>query len=223
MLLAAACPDTPADALAKLRIGRRDACLLTLREWTFGPELVGVTTCPGCGERLELTFGTADIRVPSHSREDDEKEGQVLSLDADGYQVRFRMPTSLDLFAIAGQELETSRRLLLHHCLLAAEHNGEEMACDQLPANVIDAVVEQMEQDDPQGDVQLALSCRVCDHHWQAAFDIVSFFWSEINAWAHRTLHEVHALASAYGWSEADILALSPWRRQTYLELVNVR
>ena len=39
-LLAAACPGILPDALAELSIGQRDARLLTLREWTFGPQLV---------------------------------------------------------------------------------------------------------------------------------------------------------------------------------------
>jgi hypothetical protein len=33
-------------------------------------------------------------------------------------------------------------------------------------------------------------------------------------------VREVHLLASAYGWRESDILAMTPWRRQLYLELV---
>ena len=40
------------------------------------------------------------------------------------------------------------------------------------------------------------------------------------DAWALRTLAEVHRLASAYGWREQDILALSPARRQLYLGMV---
>ncbi len=55
---------------------------------------------------------------------------------------------------------------------------------------------------------------------FSVAFDIVSFLWNELNAWAIRTLREVHILASAYGWSETDILAMSPWRRQFYLEVL---
>ena len=76
-----------------------------------------------------------------------------------------------------------------------------------------------MAETDPQADVQLALACPACGHTWQATFDIVSFFWSEINAWAYHTLREVHGLALAYGWTETDILALSPQRRQLYLEM----
>ena len=85
----------------------------------------------------------------------------------------------------------------------------------------MDRVAEAMAQVDSQADVQLDLVCPSCGHQWQATFDIVSFFWSEINAWAYRVLHEVHTLASAYGWREADILALDPGRRQFYLQLVS--
>ena len=56
---------------------------------------------------------------------------------------------------------------------------------------------------------------------WQLTLDIVSFLWSEISSLAKRHLREVHTLAWAYGWSEADILAMSPARRQFYLESVS--
>ena len=76
-----------------------------------------------------------------------------------------------------------------------------------------------IDQTDPYAEVTLAMSCASCDHRWQGDFDISSFFWSEIEAWAARILHEVHILASTYGWREHDILALSPRRRQIYLEM----
>ena len=91
-LLAAACPETPPDALTKLSIGQRDGRLLMLREWTFGPQLVSLATCPRCGERLELTFKVSDIRV-----EPEAEPAEALSLSIAGYEVRFRLPDSLDL------------------------------------------------------------------------------------------------------------------------------
>jgi hypothetical protein len=84
----------------------------------------------------------------------------------------------------------------------------------------MDEIVGHMAQADPQADVQLALCCPRCSHEWQEVFDIVSFFWSEISAWTARILREVHTLACAYGWREADILAMSPGRRQCYLEML---
>jgi len=84
----------------------------------------------------------------------------------------------------------------------------------------LQAVADRMAAADPQGDVELALTCPACGHAWPAAFDIASFFWTEVDAWARVLLHEIHALASAYGWREVDILALTPWRRRAYLELI---
>jgi hypothetical protein len=73
---------------------------------------------------------------------------------------------------------------------------------------------------DSNANVQLALACPICHHHWSAPFDIGLFLWSELSAWAHKRLEEVHRLASAYGWTEAEILQLSPIRRQYYLEAI---
>ena len=214
LLLSAACPEASADSLTKLSICERDARLLTLRGWTFGAQLIGIATCPDCHERLELTFDVADIQVTPESGPSGE-----LTIDASGYAVRFRLPNSLDMDAIADhKDVDVAREELLESCLLSVHHDGEEISTDHLPASLTEAIVERMAEADSGADVQLALSCPSCRHQWHATFDIVSFFWSEINAWAYHRLREVHALASAYGWREADILAMSPWRRQFYLE-----
>lgn len=213
-LLAAAFPETSGDILAELSISQRDLYLLTLREQTFGSQLTGLTTCPECDARLELSFDVKDIRVelPSEFTE-------VHSLNVSDYQVRFRVPNSLDLSALTStSSLSAARQLLFERCLLSVQRDGE--AIDQLPVEVVDAVSARMAEVDPQADVRLALKCPACRHNWEAIFDIVSFFWNEINAWALRILREVHTLASAYGWRESEILALSPWRRQFYLEMV---
>jgi hypothetical protein len=34
-------------------------------------------------------------------------------------------------------------------------------------------------------------------------------------------MRQVHTLALAYGWREIDILAMSSWRRQAYLEMLS--
>ena len=68
--------------------------------------------------------------------------------------------------------------------------------------------------------MNLALDCPACGAHWQSVFDIVTFLWGEIEDWAQRLLYDVHLLASAYGWSERDIVAMTPRRRRMYLEMV---
>ena len=226
--------------LSKLSIGQRDALLLTLRERTFGSQLVSLAVCPSCGERLELNFHVGDIRVTPPA-----EPVETLVLNVADYEISFRLPNSLDLMACASsytvaehkahatrspvqqrlssashEHLANAQEILIGRCLLKATYNGEELAVHQLPANLLDVVVEQIAQADPQADVQLALTCAACGHQWESLFDIVSFFWTEINAWVTRILREVHILASAYGWREADILAMSPRRRHLYLEMV---
>jgi hypothetical protein len=104
---------------------------------------------------------------------------------------------------------------------MSARRDGAEIAVEDLPPEVVAAVSERMAEADPQADVQLALACPQCEHHWHTPLDIVSFFWSEINALALRLLNDIHTLASAYGWKEADIVAMAPTRRQAYLELIH--
>ena len=216
-LLAAACSETTPEALANLSIGQRDARLLTLREWTFGSQLPSLVVCPSCGERWELTVNAADLRVAPEV-----EPIETLRLSVSGYELRFRLPNSFDLAAIAAApaEIEDASATLLDRCLVEARRDGEEVRGAQLPAEVREAIVGRMAEADPQAEIRLAITCLACGENWQAPFDIESYFWGEISAWARRVLGEVHVLASAYGWREADILNLSAWRRQYYLNLI---
>jgi hypothetical protein len=215
-LLGADSPETGLDALSQMSIGARDARLLRLRERTFGPQLKSIAACPQCSERLEFDFTVEEIIAGPAPL-----ERARLSLSVGHYEVEFRLPDSLDLLAIAsGTEINRAERFLLARSFVSARLNGVEKSLDDLPAEVREAIVGEMGRVDPQADVQLALSCPQCGHLWQLVFDIVSYFWSELNAWAGRVLREVHALASAYGWREEEILALSAWRRQIYLGMI---
>ncbi|MCI0698653.1 phage baseplate protein [candidate division KSB1 bacterium] len=215
-LLAAAYPEKTPEELAKLSIGQRNACLLKLHEMTFSPRLLCVATCPGCRERLELSFNVADMRAAPES-----EAAEEFLLSHEGYYVQFRLPNSQDLIAIVDNgNVQLARNLLFERCLVSASHNGEEQLASQLPENLVSMVIARMAQTDSMGDIQLALCCVECGHQWHETFDVVSFFWTEITAVVQRLLGEVHTLAHAYGWREADILAMSPWRRAFYLQMV---
>ncbi|HJW38670.1 MAG TPA: hypothetical protein VJ420_08645 [Candidatus Udaeobacter sp.] len=201
-MLAFACPEASSDSLARLTIGQRDARLLALREMTFGFEVTGVTDCPECGEKIELSLNCSQIRSTTEAEPPDE-----LVVQANGFEMRFRLPTSADLFAVKTEEE------LLERCLLSR--------VDDLTEDFAATVSEKMASADPMAEIHLVLDCPRCQHRWEAPFDIVAFLWREISAAARRLLREVHTLASAYGWTETEILALSPARRRIYLEIVN--
>ena len=217
MLLAAACPESRPEDMAGLSIGRRDARLLSLRERLFGPHLASIGVCPACGEQLELGFEVTDILI-----ETEEEPPSRLTLEMDGYEILFRLPDTSDLAALemTGASRQAIRSLMLNRCLSEARYNGKEQKVEELPTAIVDEVTERMSVADPQADVKLSLDCPSCGNRWLAPFDILSFLWSEIETWARRLLREVHLLARAYGWSEADILAMSALRRQTYLEML---
>lgn len=215
-LLSLAFPDRSLEELSRLSIGQRDACLLTLRELTFGPQLESLAVCPHCGEPLEFTLNVGDIRVnelpPSEAEFD---------LMLEGFHLRFGTPNSQDLAAIAhAPDLETAQTQLAQRCLRQATQDGQPVDIATLPAPVLTQLANQLATYDPQAEIWLTLCCPVCDRTWQQLFDIVSFFWAELSTQAQRLLGEVHTLARAYGWREADILSMSSWRRRIYLEKV---
>lgn len=213
LLLGTACPEQTPEELAQLSIGRRDSLLLDLRERTFGSQFVSRLVCQKCGEQLELAFKVSDIDVA-----DEMNDAETLTLNSDGYEVMFRLPNSEDVRAATAANGDREQ-LLFQRCLLRVTKDGVEQLAAELPAPVVEMVVDRMARADPQS-VPLSLVCAACSHKWFMGFDIVSYFWSELNAWASRMLQEVHVLASTYGWRENDILAMNPWRRQSYLEMI---
>jgi hypothetical protein len=200
--LALSHPDQSVDNLARLTIGQRDALLLTLREMTFGNTLNCFAQCPECGEALEFTLETAQIRVTNPNQTLESEYAFAIA----EFEGKFRLANSFDLAAIAGyRNPEVAKSTLLKRCLLQANHNGIAVSHQDLPMQVITHIATQMVE---------------IEHEWQILFDIVSFLWTELSAQAKRLLLEVHELARHYSWHETDILAMSPMRRNLYLELI---
>lgn len=224
VILAFAFPKVPAAALSNLTIGQRDAWLIRLRALTFGPQLTGLAVCPACGERLELAFSLTDLQKDNHDFPEpgsSQVENKEISLSVAPYEVTFRLPTSADLRRISlWREPDQASQQLLEACVIKIQHGENEIPASDLPDHILEALTTAMSQTEPLADLSMATTCPACGHSWKVLFDIVSFFWGEIIAWAARLLHEVHILASAYGWREADILALSTFRRQRYLEFI---
>jgi hypothetical protein len=183
---------TSVDEAMDLPLGERDGRLLALRAATFGRELTAVSSCPRCGERCELTLDAEAFTGET-----------TPEIEISG--VRLRVPNSHDVLAAIASD--DPRQTLLARC----------GAVDGLDETAIEAALERA---DPRADIRLALDCPSCTARWENALDITAFFWSEIRAAAARLAYEVHALASAYGWREGEILAMTPWRRQLYVDLV---
>lgn len=212
-LLGAARPGVRSDELADLTLGERDVALLGLRVALFGDQVEALASCPACGTELDVSFAVSSLLGSLPSARTDEHEVVVESL-----AVTVRPPTSADVLAVleeASSRAPAAR--LVERCVTPAVDGASggvsEELLDQAAAAVMAA--------DPAALVELALACTHCGHGWIDLLDVAGFVSSEVNAWARRTLRDVHLLARAYGWSERDILALTPRRRAAYLELVS--
>jgi hypothetical protein len=241
ILLAAAHPEVPAAALHGWSVGQRDAALLVLFEQLFGSRLAAQAECPRCSAALEMDFPVLTISAPAVK-----PTSNRFVLEYAGYRLTYRLPTAGDLAAlgdggVVSGSANTGSKWLLRQCVLQVSERDQAaprddggmqqnpatagaLSVNDLPGEVMDAlegaIASTATTVDPLAEVELTLDCPECGFSWQSPFDIVSFLWSELDLWAKQMLSEIHILASNYGWSEADIVALSAQRRQHYRGLI---
>ncbi|WP_240958206.1 hypothetical protein [Streptomyces barkulensis] len=229
-------PEAGDGELLSAPVGEREADLLALRRALFGERMQVRVECEPCGEAMEFDLGTDDLAARPPRRD------APLRVAEEEWEVEFRLPTVADLTAVAeavedgraaeaghgtgdGQDPDgvSARALLVARCTVSARRAGRPVPADRLPAllpgTVLRRVAEAAEQADPAADVTLKVHCPECGGTTRAELDIASYLWGELDAWARDLLLDVHLLAGAYGWTEPEILALSPLRRRYYLEL----
>ncbi len=201
------------DDLADAPVGQRDLALLRAYSM-LSPALTAVTNCPACAVTLEVTVSPRQLAARADMPE-------TVSVDTGGCHVVARLPTGRDLAELPhGAPLAELRDILFDRCVLQATAHGEPLPARALPAAVQRAVEEALENADPAASLRVVLTCDACEHEWPESVDPVRLAWSAVTTSAQRLATDVHTLAHAYGWSEHDILALSPFRRELYLTAV---
>jgi hypothetical protein len=237
LMLAAAYPGIESADLCGLPVGRRNVLLLQDRRVTVGDRADVAVDCPGCGEQLELElapteliraadpgadgFLCAELAPGAVSPDSNFPTDQPAELRVGDVVVRFRLPAVDDLDAAAsGADADDAAGMLMRRCVLSARRAGQLVAVADLPAEVLAAIDESFARLDPHAVLRVSTSCSGCGLAFEASLDPGLLYWAELAQRAQRLLSEVHRLASAYGWSEAEILGLDPDRREGYLELV---
>jgi hypothetical protein len=217
ILLTAASPGASAETVGAMSVGERDQRLLRLREDLFGQRIQNMAECPDCGERVEWENRTRDLLAAA---EPPASTAKSFELQAGGCTLQFRLPTSLDIMAVIDDGGGDAERRLLSRCVLKARRADRPCDFDDIPNEALQALGDQLASLDPLADLRMELRCPACDHAWVVVFDIAGFLCQEIDHWAGRMLRTVSELAGAFGWSERDILRISPLRRQLYLGML---
>jgi hypothetical protein len=207
-LLAVGCPEASLVVVDRLPLDERDHLLLELRVLTFGRRLEAVVACPTCEEWLEFELPADDLLSAPTSLD----QGAAIELEIDGVPVVVRVPSSEDLIAARGAGRPAAvQATLLERCVLA----DVELSSQQ-QQRAFDSLAERL----PHVETLLDLSCAACGHAWQEPFEPGEYLWTEVRAQARRIMLDVHTLALAYGWREADVLEMSHVRRRAYLAMV---
>lgn len=192
-------------------LGARNVGLLAIREALFDRRWPLKSRCPACAADCEFEIDSAALArelaglAPANG---------CAVIELAGISVTLRAPNIEDLRAISRYpDHRTALVSLLSRCL------SGDLDLAGLDDAQIDALGESLELLDPAAIVSFELSCPACSQHWQAMIDIGDALWTELQHAAERSVVEVDALARAYGWTEDQIMSLSPTRRAAYLQL----
>ena len=209
-------------------LGERNAQLLGLHARLFGNAIDLLSHCPGCGAAAQFTGDCEALSATGADCADCANRpagsaGGPIRIETAGYSVEFRLPDANDIAAVShasgdSSEDEFAHRLLAR-CVLSSNCEGRQVPVDELPEPVVDALSREMEALDPRAALSFAVACPQCGVHWDAPLDLGRLVWQKVQAAAERLLLDVDTLARTYGWTESEVLRLSPTRRAAYLQL----
>jgi len=197
-------PDLVAAGDVPLAVAAREA-LLALRE-RVGPVLDTTLSCPVCAALLDVPLPLDRVLA----------ESGVAPGDTDVDGVAVRGPTTSDV--LAALESADPAATLRARCVTWPE--GTLADADAELAARVAATAERMAG---AAGVSLRLRCPECGGEVVADVDVVGLLTERVAEEARSVLADVAALAAAFGWSEREVLALSPARCHAYLALVRAQ
>jgi Zn ribbon nucleic-acid-binding protein len=216
-LLALVLPDPSDERLDATALEVRDAWLLALRCSTFGSTLKARVVCPQCHTQLALEIPRESIPLPEPQAE--RLSGPPMRISHGELVIEARSPDGAALERAARcPDVASARASLVASCVTVLSPSGESIDAESLDVETLEQVGEAIAEAEPGVEVGLGVTCVSCGHIWEPILDILLFLWRELSTTGVQVLDEVHELASAYGWSEEEILGLSSRRRRQYVE-----
>lgn len=187
---------TDIDALV---LGDRNLILAELVRTAFGNEVDLRQRCsnPECGAELEWPTHMSDLLADTGST-----SPPVEELAVDDRKVRVRPATVDDQ-----RKIRHSADPLATLVELCVDPPGVVSADDDEAMKQIEAVLEEL---DPLATIEFTFGCYACDQPLRSALDLPGLLLDLIRADDIRRSDDHHLLASGYGWSPADLLALRP-------------
>ncbi|WP_051820516.1 hypothetical protein [Streptomyces flavochromogenes] len=204
--LAGLSPDL--DSALDLDVGACATLAAHAHAVAFGREVTGVVACQSCGELMDAQVSlppAEDLTVAPAAREQDAVVGD--------FTVR---PLTTRHLIAATADPDKARTVLLSCCVRRSDGTPFDPSClTAEEETLLDVAAERLTG---QALLMLRMQCPQCDRPVPAALDPGAVLWDQIDMAALRLMEDVAVLARAFGWSEADVLALPTSRRNAYLE-----
>lgn len=200
-LLTACMPPLDAEHWWDRSVGARHRALLSMVRSMDGQVPAQRATCPACGERLEFELPLDELTA---STVDEAPVDIVL----DGGPLCLRRPSGRDLRAWQTRSARPpSRADILRSLVVDGElHDAE-----------IGPAAQALASADPLVAFAVRLACPSCGEAADHDVDLETLALAALAARQRMLIDEVHRLAAGYGWTEAEVLSVPPWRRAHYL------
>ncbi len=201
----AACVRCDEAAALALTIQVRTLLLLGISELSVADPVEAHLAC-SCGETAVIELGMEELARFAADR----RRNELVARAGDA-AVTLRLPTGRDQLrwtALDG-EPDLARRVLADLVVEGELTDELIVAADALLSDV-----------DPLIELELETTCPACDKQLARHVDLERIALTRLRNARRVLLEQVHALASAYHWTEAAIAQLPPWRRAEYAALV---
>ena len=201
------------ETVADWPLGQRNRALAELHSSYFGHALEGWTSCRQCGEKSDVYIDGRALAEQPQSQ-----HAELIVIHADLRAADEPGPCACRARARRSGGTDAAAVRLLRVCRVDGGDDAEQTWSEE----ELEQAGEKMAAADPLAENRrLNFECPVLRSHLPREVSTCRRSVGGAGALARRLVMDVHALASADGWSEREILALSEHRRRLYLEMVS--
>lgn len=199
-----------------LTVGKRIESLLTIA-LNETPDLSFPRRCLNktCQQQMELDISIGEL-LKLQQRADDS-----FTIRVGDESLSIRKPTGrdqLEWLTVPFRDESEAIRAMIQTLVLDTEvaSFGGGIISDEWIQTIDNA----MEEFDPLVNFNLLARCPYCEEENRYSVDLEEILLTRLHKVQMHLLDDVHRLAEHYHWSEAQILAIPPWRRSRYLALI---
>ena len=199
----------------ELTVGERIEALLRIAFKPAGPEFMMALNClnQNCRQKIELELAIQKL-VDTHSKSSNDRKVVVTLGER---QLTLRKPTGRDQLRWlqdSWPDESTAMKNMIQTLIVGTD---SENPVENFSDEETQLINQALQKADPLVDFEVTVQCPYCDEAFPYEVDLQEIGLAALKRIQNQVLHVIHRLASKYHWTEHQIIALPPWRREQYL------